>query len=34
MRHRLRVLMMTVGAQVTRSNREPVADAPTTPDIA
>jgi hypothetical protein len=34
MRHRLRVVVMTVGAQVTQSNREPLADSPTPPDIA
>ena len=34
MRHRLRVVVMTVGPQETRSNRESRAESPATPDIA
>jgi hypothetical protein len=34
MRHRLRVLVMTVGPQTTQSNRESLADSPAKPDIA
>jgi hypothetical protein len=34
MRHRLRVVVMTVGALATQTNREPLADSPTTPENA
>lgn len=34
MRHRLRVVVTTVGAPATQCNREPLADSPPTPEIA
>lgn len=34
MRHRLRVVVMTVGPRETRSNRESLAGSPTKPEIA
>ena len=34
MRHRLRVVVVTAGALATQTNREPLADSPTTRDNA